>query len=363
MQDFDKQGEFYLGKEYDWQERKLKPELLLYDSRDLTTHAVCVGMTGSGKTGLCLALLEEAAIDGIPAIIIDPKGDLGNLLLTFPELRPKDFEPYLDEADAVRKGVTLDQLAEKTAATWKSGLADWGEDSARIAKFREAADIAIYTPGSDIGLPLTVLRSFSVPSQAVLDNAESLRERISAAVSGLLALVGVEADPLTSREHILLSNLLNQDWRAGKDVDLAGLVRQIQSPPLTTIGAVDLESFYPAKQRAELAKSLNNLLASPGFAGWLQGEPLDIQRLLWTEQAQTAAFDSVDRPSFRRRADVLRHHPAERNDQLDADAIGHIKPAQRCSTWTRCSATSPPRPIHRQRRRCSRCSSRLGPSA
>jgi hypothetical protein len=286
MQDFEKLGVFYLGKEYDWQDRKLKPELLLYDSRDLTTHAVCVGMTGSGKTGLCLALLEEAAIDSIPAIIIDPKGDLGNLLLTFPELKPDDFKPWLDPADATRKGVSIDQLAEKTATTWREGLAEWGQDPARIARFRDAVDIAIYTPGSDAGLPLTVMRSFAAPSKAVLDNSDAMRERISAAVSGLLALVGIEADPLRSREHILLSNLLDKAWRAGQDVDLAGLVRQIQSPPLDKIGAVDLESFYPAKQRFELAMNLNNLLASPGFAGWMQGEPLDIQRLLWTDKGK-----------------------------------------------------------------------------
>ncbi len=286
MQDFEKLGVFYLGREYDWQNRKPKPELLLYDSRDLTTHAVCVGMTGSGKTGLCLALLEEAAIDGIPAIIIDPKGDLGNLLLTFPDLKPDDLKPWLDPADAARKGVTLDQLAEKTAVSWREGLAEWGQDPSRIAKFRDSADIAIYTPGSDAGLPLTVLRSFAPPSKAILENADALRERISAAVSGLLALVGIEADPLRSREHILLSNLLDRAWRAGQNVDLAGLVRQIQSPPLEKIGAVDLESFYPAKERFELAMTLNNLLASPGFAGWMQGEPLDIQRLLWTEQGK-----------------------------------------------------------------------------
>src|SRR5262245_9123387 len=98
MQDYEKLGVFYLGREFEPTANKAGEHLGLYDSKDLTTHAVCVGMTGSGKTGLCLALLEEAGIDGIPAICIDPKGDLGDLLLTFPELAPQDFAPWIDAA-------------------------------------------------------------------------------------------------------------------------------------------------------------------------------------------------------------------------------------------------------------------------
>jgi hypothetical protein len=286
MPDFEKLGAFYLGREYDLETAKPRDELLLYDAKDLTTHAVCVGMTGSGKTGLCLSLLEEAAIDGIPAIAIDPKGDLGNLLLTFPELRPEDFRSWIDPGEAARSGITLDELAEQTAKRWREGLAAWGQQPARIARFRDSADVAIYTPGANAGLPLALLRSFAAPPQAIRDDADALRERIAGAVSGLLSLVGIDADPLRSREHILLSRVLDEAWRAGREVQLADLVREIQSPSFKQVGVVDLESFFPAKDRFELAMSLNNLLASPGFAAWREGEPLDIQRLLYTSEGK-----------------------------------------------------------------------------
>ena len=282
MPDFEKLGAFYFGKIYDQDQRQVTDELVLYDAKDLTTHAVCVGMTGSGKTGLCLSLLEEAAIDGIPAICIDPKGDLGNLLLTFPNLLPADFRPWIDSAEATRQGLSPDEFAKQVAETWKAGLADWGQDGARIQRFKDAVDISIYTPASNAGLPLTVLRSFTAPSAATLQNNEALRERVSAAAAGVLALLGLNVDPLQSREHILLSNLLDRSWRAGKDIDLPGLIRAIQQPPFEKIGILDLESFYPAKERFGLAMSLNNLLASPGFAAWMEGEPLDIQKLLYT---------------------------------------------------------------------------------
>ena len=123
MQDYEKLGVFYLGKRFDQETRKVEDAALLYDAKDLTTHAVCVGMTGSGKTGLCLSLLEEAAIDGIPAICIDPKGDLGNLLLAFPNLKPADFRPWVDPADATRAGLTPDEYSAKMAKVWKEGLA------------------------------------------------------------------------------------------------------------------------------------------------------------------------------------------------------------------------------------------------
>jgi Helicase HerA, central domain len=281
MQDFEQLGSFYLGKEYDLDSRQARDDLLMYDARDLTTHAVCVGMTGSGKTGLCLALLEEAAIDGIPAIVIDPKGDLGNLLLAFPDLQPADFRPWVDPAEAQRKGLSPEQLAEQTATSWREGLAAWGQDPARIARFRDAAEAAIYTPGSNAGLSLTVMRSFAAPAAQILENGEALRERVGSAVSGLLALLGIDADPLRSREHILLSNLVERSWRAGRDLDLPELIRSIQSPPFDKIGIMDLESIFPAKDRLALSMSLNNLLASPGFSAWLEGEPLDVQKLLY----------------------------------------------------------------------------------
>jgi hypothetical protein len=280
MEDFEKLGAFYLGRVFDLAQGRPTEQLLLYDSRDLTTHAVIVGMTGSGKTGLCLAMLEEAAIDGIPAIAIDPKGDVGNLMLTFPELRPEDFRPWIDEDEAARAGKTPEASAAATAETWRKGLADWGQDGARIARFRSACEATIYTPGSTAGRSLSLLRSLAAPAEAVRADAEAMRERASSAVSGLLALLGIDADPLRSREHILLATLVERAWRAGCAVDLAGIIREIQSPPIDRVGVLDLESFFPAQDRFALATQFNNLLASPGFAAWLEGEPLDIGKLL-----------------------------------------------------------------------------------
>ncbi len=286
MADYELLGKFYLGKAYDLDAGQPRGDLVLYDSKDLTTHAVCVGMTGSGKTGLCLTLLEEAAIDNIPVIAIDPKGDLGNLLLTFPELRPEDFRPWIDEGEAVRRGVSPDEYAVTTAEQWRKGLAEWGQPPERIAKFRASVDLAIYTPGSSAGLPLSVLRSFAPPPKAVLDDSEALGDRLQAAVASLLGLAGVESDAMTGRENILLSNILEMSWRADEDLDFGGLLRAVQSPRLDKIGYMDLETFFPAAERFKLAMQLNNLFASPGFSAWLEGEPLDVGRLLHTAEGK-----------------------------------------------------------------------------
>jgi hypothetical protein len=279
--DYEKLGAFYLGREYDAANGVLKDELVLYDSKDLTTHAVCVGMTGSGKTGLCLSLLEEAAIDGVPAICIDPKGDLGNLLLTFPALAAQDFAPWVDAGEAARQGVGVPELAATAAESWKKGLAEWGQAPDRIARLRAAAEVSIYTPGSESGIPLSVLRSFAPPAAELLADAGALRDRVSSVVSGLLSLLGVDADPIASREHILLANLLEGAWRSGLSLDVTGLIQGVQKPPFDKLGAFDLETFFPAKDRLKLAMQLNNLIASPGFATWMAGEPLDAQRLLF----------------------------------------------------------------------------------
>lgn len=285
--DFEKLGAFYLGRTLDASGAPSGPPLL-YDARDLTTHAVCVGMTGSGKTGLCISLLEEAAIDGVPAICIDPKGDLGNLLLTFPTLAPSDFQPWIDAGDASRRGRTVAERAAEVAAQWKEGLAAWGQDGGRIAKLRETVELAIYTPGGTAGRPLAVVKSLDAPTAADGSpaDAETLREKIDAAVSSLLALAGVEADPLQSREHVYLANLLHHAWVQGRSMDLPGLVRAILEPPIARVGVLDLESFFPAKDRQALALRLNALLASPGFSAWLEGEPLDVQRLLYTPEGK-----------------------------------------------------------------------------
>jgi hypothetical protein len=281
-EDFEKLGVFYLGRPYDLAAKQAKPGWLLYDSKDLVTHAVCVGMTGSGKTGLCLALLEEAAIDSIPAIIIDPKGDLGNLLLTFPSLKGEDFQPWINEDDARKKGLSPADYAEAQAELWRKGLASWQQDGARIQRLRDAADVAIYTPGSNAGLPVSILKSFAAPAADVREDAELLRERISTTVTSLLGLLGIEADPIQSREHILLSTILDHTWKKEEDLDLAALIQAIQSPPVSKIGVMDAESFFPSKERFALAMKLNNLLAAPGFQAWLEGEALDIQSLLYS---------------------------------------------------------------------------------
>ncbi len=284
MKEFEKLGAFYLGRIYDLEKGVAREDLLLYDSKDLTTHGVCVGMTGSGKTGLCISLLEEAAIDGIPALVIDPKGDLANLLLTFPELRASDFRPWIDADEAARKGFSLDEYASKTAEKWRKGLAEWGQEGSRIAKLQQSTDIAIYTPGSNSGLPLSVLRSFDAPVEALTQDIDGFRDRVLVSVSGLLALLGMEADPIRSREHILLSNILQQAWSEGRDLDIETLIREIQSPPFQKVGVFDLESFFPSKDRFALAMTLNNLLASPGFSTWMEGEALEIGRLLYTPE-------------------------------------------------------------------------------
>ncbi len=286
MKSFEQLGAFYLGRTVDPASGETGPEPLLYDAKDLTTHAVVVGMTGSGKTGLGVGLIEEALIDGIPVLAIDPKGDLGNLLLAFPRLRPEDFRPWIDPAQAARRGRSVDEEARATAALWRSGLAEWGQEPARIQRYRDAAEPTLYTPGGTAGRGLRVLRSLAAPPPALRDDSEAFRERLAGAASGLLGLLGLAADPLQSREHILLSSLLAHAWEQGRDVNLPELIRQIQRPPLERLGVMDLETFYPAAERQALALSLNGLLASPGFAAWTEGDPLDVGALLWTPEGR-----------------------------------------------------------------------------
>lgn len=278
--DFEKLGAFYLGREVDPDTLATTDQPLLYDASDLTTHAVIVGMTGSGKTGLGIGLIEEAAIDGVPVLAIDPKGDLGNLALTFPELLPEDFAPWVDPQAAARDGQDVTAYAAAQAETWRRGLADWGQGPERIARLRDAAEVAVFTPGSSAGRPISVLRSFAAPPAAVRQDTDLFHDRLDTAATGLLTLLGIDADPL-GREHVLLTTILSHAWQAGQDLDVAGLIHAVQDPPVKRIGVMDVETVFPAKDRMKLALALNTLLAAPGFQAWLQGEPLDVQSLLY----------------------------------------------------------------------------------
>lgn len=280
---FEKLGAFYLGRPYNMQTRSGEDSPYLYDSRDLLTHAVCVGMTGSGKTGLCLALLEEAAMDDIPAIIIDPKGDLGNLLLTFPDLAPKDFEPWILPEDAQRKGLSVSEFAAEQARLWREGLAAWGQGPERIRQLRAKAEAVIYTPGSSAGRPVNVLASFAPPAT---NDPEELAERAQNTAASLLSLMKITADPSQSREGIFLATLLADTWQKGHPLTLETLIERIQRPPFEKVGVLDLETFYPAKDRFALVMALNAVLASPSFAAWRTGEPLDVGRILYTPEGR-----------------------------------------------------------------------------
>ena len=276
-------GKFYLGRLFDPQQTKTTDQSLFYEPADLTTHAVVVGMTGSGKTGLCIDLLEEAALNNIPALMIDPKGDMTNTLLHFPNLLPQDFQPWVNPDQARRAGKTLEQAATDAAQQWKQGLIDWGIDQQRILNLSNSAQFAVFTPGSDAGIPINILASLKAPSIAWENNEETLRERISGTVTALLGLVGMDnIDPVRSREHILLANIFENAWSQGKDLDLGELILQTQSPPFPKLGVFDVNTFFPEKDRFELAMLLNNILAAPAFQVWIEGQPLDIPSLLYT---------------------------------------------------------------------------------
>jgi hypothetical protein len=277
---------FFLGKQIDPLTQHLTDARVDYDPADLTTHAVCVGMTGSGKTGLCVTLLEEAALAGIPAILIDPKGDIANLLLQFPELRPEDFAPWVNVDEARRAKLSVEDYAAQTATQWKTGLAQWRLGPEHVARLKEAAEFAIYTPGSDAGRPVSILKTLEKPDLAWDEHQELLRERIAGICAGLLGLIGVEADPVKSREHILLANLFEHAWRNEAALDLAQLIAQVQAPPFEKLGVFEVDRFYPEAERLKLAMALNAIVAAPSFQSWITGEPLDIPALLHTAEGK-----------------------------------------------------------------------------
>jgi hypothetical protein len=278
--DYEKLGAFYLGKRYDLAAGERTEEIVLYDSKDLTTHAVIIGMTGSGKTGLGISLLEEALIDNIPVLAIDPKGDLPNLLLTFPDLKPSDFRPWINEQEGANHGLSPDEFADAQANLWRKGLESWGQDGERIRRLRNNVTFSVYTPGSSAGRPINVLRSLAPPPKELREDTDLWRDTIRGTTTGLLTLIGLDADPLTSREHILVANILEHAWSEDRSIDLPSLIHAIQNPPFERLGVLDLHSFFPESDRFALAMRLNNLLASPGFAAWLEGEPLDVSSLL-----------------------------------------------------------------------------------
>lgn len=280
-------GEFYLGRVIDPSNKKEDYPSLMFDSKDFTTHAVCVGMTGSGKTGLGMVILEEAAIDGIPAIIIDPKGDMGNLMLAFPKFSPDAFEPWIDTQEISRSGLSKEKYAETVAEKWKKGLASWDEDGERIQRYKNSVETCIYTPANNAGIPLSFLSTLNAPPPEVIsDLSGAFRDRVITTASGLLGLLGIEGDPIKSKEHILISSILEKAWKDQTNLNLASLIQQIQKPPFEKIGVLPIDTFYPLKDRMQLALQLNNLLASPGFSAWMEGEPLNIQHLLYTDDGK-----------------------------------------------------------------------------
>ena len=273
---------FYIGKEK-ITGQNFAP--LVYKNKDLTTHAAIIGMTGSGKTGLGISLLEEAAIDNIPSIIIDPKGDMGNLLLTFPNLDGSDFEPWIEEQDAVNNGLSISELALKTAQTWKSGIEADFQNQERIQKLKDSADFTIYTPGSSAGVQISILSSFKAPSIEVLEDNELLISLINSTVSSILSLID-EKDDSSSKEFILISTIFMNSYANQKDLSLEELINYIVTPPFSKVGIFDLETFFPQNERLKLALKLNTIIANPSFKSWIEGEPLDISNLLYDESGK-----------------------------------------------------------------------------
>jgi hypothetical protein len=275
-------GSFHLGKAIDPKTTEPGADEVVVGSSELTTHGVIVGMTGSGKTGLAVVLLEEARLAGIPTLVLDPKGDMTNLALVFPDLAAASFRPWVSESEATAAGMTPDDYAAKQATVWREGLEASGIGPDRLEALKNATDVTIYTPGSTAGVPLNVVGSLGAPGLSWETGEEALRDEIEGMVTSLLTLVGIQADPLSSREHVLLSNLIEHAWRAGRDLDLGTLIGEIQSPPIRKLGVFEIDRFFPPADRTKLAFTLNSLVASPSFAAWGQGDPLDVQRMLFT---------------------------------------------------------------------------------
>lgn len=277
-------AELFLGGVVDPATHDRTGDEIRIDTDKFTTHGVIVGMTGSGKTGLGVVLLEEVLTSGLPTLVIDPKGDLTNLCLTFPGLQAADFRPWIDEAQASAAGESPDEFAASQAELWTKGLLGWGFTAQNIQQLRERTDFTIYTPGSQSGVPVNIVGSLEAPADT--SDAEIVGDEIEGYVTGLLALVGIDADPLSSREHILLSNLINHAWSQGRSLDLPALVGMVGNPPIRKLGVFELDQFFPPDDRMGLAMKLNGLLASPSFAAWAEGPSLDIQSMLYDENGR-----------------------------------------------------------------------------
>ncbi|MCB9450330.1 MAG: DUF87 domain-containing protein [Anaerolineaceae bacterium] len=277
---------FYLGRRYEPSSHRLADDVVYYDARDLTTHAIVVGMTGSGKTGLCITLLEEAILDNIPAIIVDPKGDITNLLLTFPDMRPEDFQPWVNIDDARRAGLDVPSYAADVAQRWRDGLTSWGIVPDRLRWLQQIARYSIYTPGSDAGLPVSILASLRAPREGWAGNEEANREKINGIVTALLALIGLSVEPVKDKEHVLISNIFEYAWMRGQDLTLEDVIIQVQRPPFEKLGVFPVDDYMSEKDRRKLAMDLNNIIAAPSFQSWIQGESLDIQNLLYMPNGQ-----------------------------------------------------------------------------
>lgn len=276
---YEKMGLFYLGKNSE------DDTLTLYKSNHLTTHAMIIGMTGSGKTGLGIGLIEEAGIDNIPSIIIDPKGDMGNLCLAFPKLDAKEFEPWMDSSDAANKGKTVSELASDTADMYRTGLSSFEQDASRVEKFAKI-EKTIYTPGSSAGVGVNILGSFEAPSKEILEDSDTFSSLINSTVSSLLALVSIDADPINSKEHLLLSNIFYYYYSREISLTLEDIIGHVASPPFEKIGMLSLTTFYNQNDRMKLAMALNGVISSVTFSSWIQGEPLNIQDMLYDEEGK-----------------------------------------------------------------------------
>ena len=352
-------GHFFLGgKPSEAESGASADDPLFLEAADLTTHGVIVGMTGSGKTGLSIVMLEEALMQGIPTLIIDPKGDMGNLLLSFPELSGPDFEPWVNPGDADREGVSVPEHAANTAETWKNGLNGWGIEPSRIAELRNKANFTIYTPGSTSGIPLNIIGDLKAPPAGT--NPETMQDEIEGFASSLLGLVGIESDPISGREHILLSNIIANSWNQGLDLDLAGLLTQVQTPPMRKLGVLELDSFFPPKDRTALAMKLNGLMASPSFASWTQGPALDIDAMLNGGGKPNAAIVSLAHLSDEERQFVVRWCSPKWSPGCVA-FLELLIYGPWC-TWMRSSASFPPPLLPHRRSPFSPSSSRPGPS-